>query len=99
MPCNHTPIRIRSIFVYACQFECITVNNRVLATHMPKIDGIEVLQRIRKTDPSVNVIIMTGYGNTDLAVKAMKMGAEDFVTKPFEVNDVQKVIFGIGYQY
>ncbi len=51
---------------------------------MPGMDGIELLQNIRKKDTFLPVIIMTAYGAIESAVKAMKEGAYDFITKPFE---------------
>ena len=49
---------------------------------MPGIDGIEVLQRIKKIDDQVEVIVITGHGDMNTAVAALKYGASDFVTKP-----------------
>lgn len=49
---------------------------------MPGIDGIEVLKRIKKIDDQVEVIVITGHGDMDTAVAALKYGASDFVTKP-----------------
>jgi DNA-binding NtrC family response regulator len=54
---------------------------------LPDIDGLVVLERILKIDSKVIGIVMTGYGSIDCAVKAMKAGAFDFLTKPFE-NEV-----------
>ena len=51
---------------------------------MPGMDGMELLQNIRKKESFLPVIIMTAYGTIDVAVDAMKEGAYDFVTKPFE---------------
>jgi DNA-binding NtrC family response regulator len=49
---------------------------------MPGIDGIEVLKRIKKIDSQVEVIVITGHGDMNTAVGALKHGASDFVTKP-----------------
>jgi DNA-binding NtrC family response regulator len=54
---------------------------------LPDIDGLAVLERILQIDPRVIGIVMTGYGSIDCAVKAMKAGAFDFLTKPFD-NEV-----------
>lgn len=54
---------------------------------LPDIDGLTVLERVLKIDSKVIGIVMTGYGSIDCAVKAMKAGAFDFLTKPFE-NEV-----------
>jgi two-component system response regulator FixJ len=51
---------------------------------MPGIDGIELLQRLKTSRSSFPVLIMTGHGDVPLAVEAMKLGAVDFLEKPFE---------------
>ena len=51
---------------------------------MPGIDGIELLKRVKSAKVSLPVIIMTGHGDVPLAVEAMKLGAVDFLEKPFE---------------
>jgi len=51
---------------------------------MPGMDGLELLGVIRRTYPALTVIMMTAYGQIDLAVEAMRAGAYDFITKPFE---------------
>ena len=51
---------------------------------MPGMDGLALLQRIRRDHPSLTVVMMTAYGQIDLAVEAMRSGAYDFITKPFE---------------
>jgi two-component system response regulator FixJ len=51
---------------------------------MPGIDGIELLRRLKASHAAFPVIIMTGHGDVPLAVEAMKLGAVDFLEKPFE---------------
>ena len=53
---------------------------------MPKIDGIELLQRTRKTNTSLPFIMLTGHGNIETAVESMKLGAYDFISKPPDLN-------------
>jgi two-component system chemotaxis response regulator CheY len=56
---------------------------------MPKMDGIEALSLIRKDDPEAKVIMVSAAGQREKMVDALKRGADDFVTKPF---DEEKVI-------
>ena len=51
---------------------------------MPEITGIELLQRVKTTNPDLPVIVITGHGDISLAVEAMKLGAVDFLEKPFD---------------
>ncbi len=51
---------------------------------MPGMDGIEVLKRIKEINPETEVIIITGYGNMDSAIQALKLDASDFLTKPIK---------------
>ena len=53
---------------------------------MPKIDGIELLQRTRKKNSSLPFIMLTGHGNIETAVESMKLGAYDFISKPPDLN-------------
>jgi two-component system response regulator FixJ len=60
-------------------FGCVVSDVR-----MPGIDGIELLQRLKANRSTLPVLIMTGHGDVPLAVEAMKLGAVDFLEKPFE---------------
>ena len=53
---------------------------------MPEMDGLELLKNIKGTRPEVMVILMTAYGSIETAVEAMKMGADDYITKPFNID-------------
>ena len=53
---------------------------------MPKMDGIEVLQKARESSVNVPFIMLTGHGNVSTAVEAMKLGAHDFISKPPDLN-------------
>ncbi len=64
----------------------------VMDVRMPGISGIETLTRIREIDPKLPVIIMTAFGDTDTAIEATKMGAFDYVLKPFDIPDILALI-------
>ena len=53
---------------------------------MPKLDGIEFLQKASEKNPDVPVIIISGHGNIDTAVEAVKKGAYDYISKPPDLN-------------
>jgi two-component system response regulator AtoC len=53
---------------------------------MPEMDGLELLKNIKGTRPEVMVILMTAFGSIETAVEAMKMGADDYITKPFNID-------------
>ncbi len=57
---------------------------------MPGIDGIELLRRIKRSGKALPVVVMTGHGDVPLAVEAMKIGAHDFVEKPFDDDALVK---------
>jgi two-component system response regulator AtoC len=59
---------------------------------MPKVGGMEVLRTINSRDPDVPVIIITAHGTVDSAVEAIKLGAFDYITKPFDQSELQSVI-------
>lgn len=63
--------------------------------NMPGKTGGEVLRRAREIRPRTAVIVMTGYGNVDTAVEAMRSGAKDFLQKPFDVDSLEKTIQSI----
>src|ERR1700740_2681024 len=51
-----------------------------------KLDGLELLDDIKRRDPTIPVLIISGHGNTDTAVAAIRKGAADFIEKPFEAD-------------
>ncbi|TSA46690.1 MAG: response regulator, partial [Deltaproteobacteria bacterium] len=59
---------------------------------MPDMDGFNVLASIKENFPDVQVIIMTAQGSTDSAVKAIKGKADDFLCKPFEMDELTRRI-------
>src|SRR5438094_10432301 len=59
---------------------------------MPGMNGIEVLREIRRQDKNLPVIIITAYGTIERAVEAIKTGADDFITKPFDPEHLAVVV-------
>jgi DNA-binding NtrC family response regulator len=55
---------------------------------MPGMDGLELLKNIKGTRPEVMVIMMTAYGSIETAVEAMRIGANDYITKPVDLNEL-----------
>ena len=55
---------------------------------MPEMDGIQLLRTIKGTRPEVMVVLMTAYGTIETAVEAMRIGANDYITKPVDLNDL-----------
>ena len=64
----------------------------ILDLMMPKLDGIEVLRRIRSIDTDVAVVIFTAHPNLDSAVASMKLDAVDYIKKPFNVDEFREVL-------
>jgi two-component system, NtrC family, response regulator AtoC len=64
----------------------------ILDYRMPGIDGMEVLKRIKTINEKVPVIMVTAHGSTDAAVEAMKLGAIDYISKPFEMEELKMAI-------
>ena len=55
---------------------------------MPEMDGLELLKTIKGTRPEMMVILMTAFGSIETAVEAMRIGANDYVTKPIDLNEL-----------
>jgi len=64
----------------------------ILDLVLPRVDGLEVLKEITALRPEVAVVMITGYASVETAIKAMKMGAIDYVVKPFRMEEVDLVV-------
>ncbi len=64
----------------------------ILDLVLPKVDGLEVLKSITSIRPEVAVVMITGYASVETAIKAMKIGAIDYVVKPFRMEEVDLVV-------
>ena len=74
---------------------CNTINNPdviILDLKMPKMDGVETLKAIRKTDPAVRVIILTGYGSAETIREALDLNVYEYISKPFENDTIRRVV-------
>ena len=65
---------------------------------MPEINGMDILKELKSSNPNVKVIMMTAYSTIDKVVESNKVGAEDYVTKPFvSLRDVEnKILDNLG---
>ncbi|MBF4694950.1 sigma-54-dependent transcriptional regulator [Fusibacter ferrireducens] len=94
-------------FTFEDQFEVLTANsmfevNEMLLNHQPqialidlrfgKISGLKVLMKIKTMYPETIIIVMTAFGTIETSIKAIKMGAYDYVEKPIEVNRLREII-------
>ena len=57
-----------------------------------KMDGIDILKQVKRNNPDVPVVIISGHGNIEIAVAAIKQGAYDFIEKPFNIDQLLVVI-------
>ena len=59
---------------------------------MPGFSGINVLEKIKQYDPDIEAIIITGYGSLDTAIEGLRLGAFDYISKPFDVNHILALV-------
>jgi DNA-binding response OmpR family regulator len=64
----------------------------LLDIRMPGMDGMEVLRQVREIRPDIRVIMITAYGTIESAVEAMKLGAVDFLQKPFDPEEIRELV-------
>ncbi len=64
----------------------------MLDLRMPGLDGMEVLRRVRELRPDIKVIILTAYGTIERAVEAIRLGAVDFLQKPFVPHEIREIV-------
>jgi len=64
----------------------------LLDIKMPRMDGIQVLERLQETSPDTAVVMMTAHGSENIAVESMKKGALDYIAKPFSTEDLLKKV-------
>src|SRR3989441_11932825 len=59
---------------------------------MPDMDGVQLVQAVHERDDSLPVVMLTAHGSERIAVRAMKSGAYEYVTKPFDIDEISLVI-------
>jgi DNA-binding response OmpR family regulator len=67
----------------------------LLDLKMPGMDGMDVLKRISVSRPDIRIIIITAHGSIDSAVEAMKLGAVDFIQKPFSPSEIRSLVTSV----
>ncbi len=67
----------------------------LLDIKLPDADGVDLLRRFRRHRPDLPVIMVTAYGDTELVVSAMKAGAENYLTKPFDLEQLRRLVNGL----
>ena len=67
----------------------------IVDLHMPDINGLDVLRAIREANPTCQVILMTGQSSVDTAIQAVKLGALDYITKPFDLQRLDGLLTGV----
>src|SRR6058998_3589698 len=71
----------------------------ILDMRLPDTDGLSVLRRVREVDPLLQVIVITAFGDVQSAVDAMKLGACDFLRKPYEMEDIVLAVQAAGHTF
>ncbi|KAB2890495.1 MAG: response regulator [Desulfobulbaceae bacterium] len=64
----------------------------ILDIQMPDMNGVEVLSRIRGSEPAVEVIVLTGNGSFDVGIECMQLGAFDYLMKPVDLDQLLETI-------
>jgi len=76
-----------SAYIKECPFSVA-----LLDIKLPDIDGVELLEIVKKLDPNLSVIMMTAYASVENAIKALNEGADAFVTKPFNIDELRAIV-------
>lgn len=64
----------------------------LLDMKIPGMDGLDILRKLKEGDPSVQVIMMTAYGELDIVKEAKRMGAKAHFTKPFDIDELKSLV-------
>ena len=69
-----------------------TVDVLLTDQRLPRMDGVQLITRVKATHPAMGIIAMTAYGTIESAVEARRRGADDYLVKPFEVPDLLRAL-------
>ncbi len=75
------------------QFKAAPADVIITDIKMPRLTGIELLRELKRLDPLVNVVVITAFPSVEGAVEAMQHGACDFITKPFDIVQIQAILY------
>lgn len=64
----------------------------LLDLKMPAVDGLDLLVKMKEISPSCQVVVVTGHGGLESAMEAMKLGAYDYITKPFDLEYIRLIV-------
>ncbi len=84
--CVNTPKKVFAIF------NKIDIDIAFIDILLPEMDGIKVIKWIKQNHPMVEIIIISGKGTLDCAIKALRYGVVDFIKKPFSLNDIRSAL-------
>jgi DNA-binding NtrC family response regulator len=76
----------------AAKLDTITVQAVITDLKMPGMDGLELLQHVRRTNPALPVVVLSAFGTVPMAVEAIKAGANDFLVKPFSQDALDQML-------
>ena len=76
------------------QFDSDNFDAVLLDYRLPDIDGMEVIKRVKAQRPQTSVVVITGYSTISSAVEAMKLGAHDYLPKPFTDDEFKSAVEG-----
>ena len=89
---GHTPIIVSSGDQAIAKVRELHPDLVIMDIRMPGTDGLEALEQIRRFDTDTYIVIMTAFGTSQTSIEAMRLGAFDYLTKPFDLNELRAVI-------
>lgn len=86
---------IRSLDEFAA-FERETLDFALVDLRLKQDSGLDLIERIARRYPSCRIVVLTGYGSIPTAVEAMKRGASHYLTKPAQIEEIERALWGEG---